>query len=346
MAPKSVIVSADSLLIRQVIDGAQLDTGDLSGHTGGVRPAPECVSRLPTEPGVYRFRDDRDRALYIGRTSDLRRRVQSYWGSLRDRRHLRRMVPSIVRVEAVICDSEHEAAWLERNLLHRAKPRWNRSRGGEEVPIYLRLTERSASASLSIVHEGSTSIVHEGSTEAVGRLFGPYLGGHKARLAVAALHRVLPLAYAGDRMTGSERDMARVLGVSHASRAELVSAVTAVLSREPVAVAAAREGLVARRDGAAANLLFELAAQIQAEIDGLDWVVAPQRATVAAAGRVDVHGWADGVLVGFLVRDGRLHGWTQRHCDEATAAALLAATPGPWQDFARRNAELAARLLA
>ena len=303
-----------------------------------MRPALECVSRLPTEPGVYRFRDDRDRALYIGRTSDLRRRVQSYWGSLRDRRHLRRMVPSIIRVEAVICDSEHEAAWLERNLLHRAKPRWNRSRGGEEVPIYLRLTERSASASLSIVHEGST--------EVVGRLFGPYLGGHKARLAVAALHRVLPLAYAGDRMTGSERDMARVLGVSHASRAELVSAVTAVLSREPVAVAAARESLVARRDGAAANLLFELAAQIQAEIDGLDWVVAPQRATVAAAGRVDVHGWADGVLVGFLVRDGRLHGWTQRHCDEATAAALLAATPGPWQDFARRNAELAARLLA
>jgi len=301
-----------------------------------VRVVPASVSRLPAEPGVYRFRDDRDRALYIGRTSDLRRRVQSYWGGLRDRRHLRRMVPSIVRVEAVVCDSEHEAAWLERNLLHRAKPRWNRSRGGEEVPIYLRLTERSTAAALSIVHEGAAP--------APGRMFGPYLGGHKARLAVAALHRVLPLAYAGDRMTGSERDMARVLGVADGTRADLVGAVTAVLERDPVAVAAARDRLVARRDDASAALAFELAAQIQDELDGLDWVVSPQR-VAGSSGRADVYGWVEGVLVGFQVREGRLHGWTQRRCDEAEASALLAATPVPWRDFAARNASLAARLL-
>src|SRR5215510_7357692 len=89
--------------------------------------APSYLSQLPAEPGVYRFRDVRDRALYIGRTADLRRRVPSYWGGLRDRRHLRRMVPNIARVEALVCASEHEAAWLERNLLEHRKPRWNRS---------------------------------------------------------------------------------------------------------------------------------------------------------------------------------------------------------------------------
>jgi len=61
--------------------------------------------------------------------------------------------------------------------------------------------------------------------------------------------------------------------------------------------------------------------------------------------RADVHGWADGTLVGFRVREGRLREWTQRHCDESAATALVAATPAPWQDFARRNAELAARLM-
>ena len=104
---------------------------------------------LPGEPGVYRFRDDRGRTLYVGRAVDLRRRVLSYWGDLRDRPHLRRMVPRIARVEAVVCDSGHEAAWLERNLLEHRKPYWNRTRGGQEVPVYLRLDARG----LAIVHE-------------------------------------------------------------------------------------------------------------------------------------------------------------------------------------------------
>ena len=84
--------------------------------------APSYVSLLPAEPGVYRFRDVGDRALYIGRTADLRRRVPPYWGSLRDRRRLRRMVRNIAGVEALVCASEHEAAWLERNLLEHRKP--------------------------------------------------------------------------------------------------------------------------------------------------------------------------------------------------------------------------------
>src|SRR5512142_1356043 len=130
------------------------------------------MSRLPAAPGVYRFRDERGRALYIGRAVDLRRRVRSYWGDLRDRRHLRRMVPRIERVEAVVCASEHEAAWLERNLLHRALPGWNRSRG-EEVPVYLRVDGGRRAPGISVVHQ-----VHPARGV---RHYGPYLGGERAR---------------------------------------------------------------------------------------------------------------------------------------------------------------------
>jgi len=97
------------------------------------------VALLPAEPGVYRFRDASDRVLYIGRAVDyigravdLRRRVGSYWSNLGTRSRLRRMVERIVDVEVVVCDSDHEAAWLERNLLERMLPRWNRARGGSE----------------------------------------------------------------------------------------------------------------------------------------------------------------------------------------------------------------------
>jgi excinuclease ABC subunit C len=44
-------------------------------------------------------------------------------------------------VIAVPCDSAHEAAWLERNLLERSKPPWNRSRsGGQDAEVWIRLS--------------------------------------------------------------------------------------------------------------------------------------------------------------------------------------------------------------
>lgn len=64
----------------------------------------------------------RGAVLYIGRTTDLRHRVASYWSDLGDRDHLARMVRRVGRIEAVSCDSQHEAAWLGRNLLETALP--------------------------------------------------------------------------------------------------------------------------------------------------------------------------------------------------------------------------------
>jgi len=298
-------------------------------------PVPAAVARLPAEPGVYRFRDEHGRVLYIGRAGDLRRRVRSYWGSLRDRAHLRRMVPRIAAVEAVVCASEHEAAWLERNLLEHRKPYWNRSRGGQEVPVFIRLDPGPRSAGLTIVHEGQT---------ATGALFGPYLGGLKVRLAVSALHRSLSLAYAGDGLTGSDADMARVRGVDPAGRESLVAKAMTLLQRDPAVVAAVREDLVRRRDGAAAALLFEVAGRIQEELAAMEWVVAPQRVTAPDAGDAVLSGWAGGLQVTFTVRAGRLREWSQRACTESAARRAVEATPPAWAEFAHRNAELAARL--
>lgn len=75
--------------------------------------APAVVAQLPTRPGVYRFRDEGGSVLYLGRAADLRRRVRSYWSERGDRPWLARMVPRITRVEVAVCDSTHEAAWLE-----------------------------------------------------------------------------------------------------------------------------------------------------------------------------------------------------------------------------------------
>jgi len=292
-------------------------------------PRPQAVALLPTEPGVYRFRDDRGRVLYIGRAGSLRARVSSYWGRLPDRRHLRRMVPQIVRIEALVCASEHEAAWVERMLLEHRMPRWNRAVGGMENPVLVRLDVRAPS--LTVAHE---------KVEAVGvRWYGPYLGGTATRLAVSALQRVHPLTYARDRLTGTERDLARIHGVDRIEPAALVAAVDAVLSRDPVAVTTVRTSLEARRDDASGKELYEVAAAIQAEIEAVDWLTSPVR--LVGTPDLDLAAATDGVRVSLTFRGGRLRTWDQGPDDAPTSP------PRPeWHDFLSRNASLAAALAA
>jgi excinuclease ABC subunit C len=202
-------------------------------------------------------------------------------------------------------------------------------------------------------------VAHRPSPAPGTRYFGPYLGGLQVRRAVSGLTRVLPLSYAagpadpgpdgqpsGTEPSGTSAELARAFGVSAVSRGSLARTVAAVLDRDPAAVASVRAGLAARRDAAAAALAFEFAARLQRELQALAWVTAEQKVTTAASDDVDVCGWADGVLVCFAVRGGRLSGWTQGACDADAARSRLAATPAPWAGFARRNAELAARLAA
>jgi len=309
-------------------------------------PARRSAALLPPAPGVYRFRDQAGRVLYLGRAVSLRRRVQSYWGDLGDRRHLRAMVPRIARVEAIVCDSAHEAAWLERNLLERRLPPWNRSRhGGQESEVWIRLTDSARAPGIAMVHQPSGQ---------PGRHFGPYLGGQKVRDAVSGLSRVLPLAYTAGQRAGSHRDMARVRGVGPDQRLALAQALAAVLDREPPAVASVGTELAARRDAAAAVLAFEFAARLQAELEAVHWICGEQKVTAApsagggpgadAAADADACGWAGGILVCLEIRGGRMCGWRQRPCGEAAARRYTGRTPPGWTAFAERAAELAARL--
>jgi excinuclease ABC subunit C len=119
-----------------------------------------------------------------------------------------------------------------------------------------------------------------------------------------------------------------------------------VLQRDPEATALFRAQLFRLRTAAAESLRFELAARLQAEIEAVDWLLAPQQVTEPATGHHDVHGWAAGRLVGFEVRDGRVCGWTERDWSEAAAVPLLRRTAARWRPFADRAARLAGRLAA
>ncbi|QGN32953.1 GIY-YIG nuclease family protein [Microlunatus sp. Gsoil 973] len=300
---------------------------------------PQVISRLPEEPGVYRFRDSEGRTLYIGRAVRLRRRVRSYWGDLRGRRHLCRMVPRIARIEAAVCVSAHEASWLERNLLEESRPRWNRVIGGAEVPLMIILDQHPAR--LRLLHETGIPPDEE-------LMFGPFLGGVKVRLLAAAIMRLHPMGYASDRLTGAERDLGRIRGVTAADRDRMITSVIAVLSREPAAVAEFLAELEDRRDTASRLHSYETAGRIHSELEAAQWLLAAQRLAVGPVGRsgtrCDLYGWHDGVLVQFCWQDGRMRGWRIRECAEDLGRRRVAETPQEWRAFTEVNARLAASL--
>jgi hypothetical protein len=88
------------------------------------------------------------------------------------------------------------------------------------------------------------------------------LSGRRSRPpGASALRRVLPVAYAGDRLTASERAIAKTRGIVPADRERLVDALTCTLDRRPDAVMATRHALDSQRERASRALAFELAAR-------------------------------------------------------------------------------------
>lgn len=318
---------------------------------GGGRTArpdpPGAVRDLPDEPGVYRFRDERGRILYLGRAVRLRRRVRSYWGDLGDRRHLAAMVRRITRVEALVCASDHEACWLERSLQEQSLPRWNRAVGGAEVPMYLAVDMVAAGPRLRVLHHWAEPFGAGSRPAHPADVYGPFLGGTKVRLFASALHRMLPLAYTADRLSGTERELSLIKGVDAGDRRQLLATSRAVLERHPPAVAEFLDGLRIRRQQAAARQRYELAGRLQQELQAAGWLLAPQRVAAiprAGAAPTELYGWSDGLLLQLTRTDGRIRGWRQRRCSLRTAQPLVAKTPIEWQDFVHRNADLASRL--
>jgi excinuclease ABC subunit C len=205
--------------------------------------------------------------------------------------------------------------------------------------VFVRLDARPRSPGLVVVFRPAPPVPGV-------EIFGPYLGGAQARLAVAGLERVFPLAYTAEELSGGQVDLARVLGVDGLDRAQTIDALRRVLHREPAAVDVVRKALWSRRDGAARARAFERAACVQAEVEAVDWLVAEQKVARYGGPDQDIAGWADGMLVLSSVRDGLVCSWTQRRCSEAAALPQVTATDPGWQPFARRNARLAAALAA
>ena len=71
------------------------------------------LAALPSKPGVYLFRGERDAVLYVGKAKSLRPRVRSYFRAGDARRGLERLADRVQRIEVIVTAHESEALPLE-----------------------------------------------------------------------------------------------------------------------------------------------------------------------------------------------------------------------------------------
>jgi excinuclease ABC subunit C len=79
---------------------------------------------LPDQPGVYLFRDERGKVIYVGKAISIRKRVASHFSNPSTRAG-RDLLPMIVQIEALVVHTESEALLVEQNFIKQYKPRFN-----------------------------------------------------------------------------------------------------------------------------------------------------------------------------------------------------------------------------
>jgi excinuclease ABC subunit C len=81
---------------------------------------------LPDEPGVYRFYNDDDQLIYVGKAKSLKKRVSSYFNKTAGHnRKTLRLISEIKRIEYTLANTEFDALLLENNLIKQNQPRYN-----------------------------------------------------------------------------------------------------------------------------------------------------------------------------------------------------------------------------
>jgi DNA polymerase-3 subunit epsilon len=153
--------------------------------TAGHRQAAKLrlTAELPRAPGVYLFRDRTGAVLHVGRATNLRARVRSYFAT--DRRpRVPALLREAVRIDHHVCTSPLEAAVQEVRLIHRLQPRFNRRARTWDRYAYVKLTLDEAFPRLSVVRDPRDD---------GGLYLGPLPATVSARRVVEAVEAVVPL---------------------------------------------------------------------------------------------------------------------------------------------------------
>ena len=294
------------------------------------RPA---TGTIPERPGVYKFRDERGRVIYVGKAKSLRQRLNSYFADLSALHpRTRQMVTSAAGVEWTVVSTEVEALQLEYSWIKEYDPRFNvRYRDDKSYP----------SLAVTLHEEYPRLQVMRGPKRKGVRYFGPYAHAWAIRETLDLLLRVFPArtCSAGVFTRAGQIGRPCLLGYIGKCSAPCVGRVDADEHRRIVDdfcdfMAGKTDSMVRRleREMAAASeeLEFERAARLRDDVGALRRAMEKQSVVFGDGTDADVVAFAQDALEAavqvFHVRGGRVRGqrgWVIDKVEDVTTGELV-----------------------
>jgi excinuclease ABC subunit C len=294
------------------------------------RPAP---GEIPESPGVYRFRDQRGRVIYVGKAKSLRQRLNQYFAdfaSLHPRTQM--MLQTAAGVEWTVVGTEVEALQLEYSWIKEFDPRFNIKYRDDKSYPYLAVT---------MAEEYPRVMVMRGAKRKGTRYFGPYSHAWAIRDTVDTLLRVFPVRTCSAGVFKRSGQIGRpcLLGYIGKCSAPCVGRISAgdhhQLAEDFCDFMAGQTSRFAARLEAemreAARLEeFERAARLRDDLRALERAIEKQAVVLGDGTDSDVIALAEDQLEAavqvFYVRGGRVRGqrgWVVDKVEEITPAGLV-----------------------
>ncbi|MGH3811248.1 MAG: excinuclease ABC subunit UvrC [Pseudonocardiaceae bacterium] len=276
------------------------------------RPAPGTI---PDDPGVYRFRDEHRRVIYVGKAKSLRSRLNSYFADLCGLHpRTRQMVTTAASVEWTVVSTEVEALQLEYNWIKEFDPRFNvRYRDDKSYPVL----------AVTLNEEYPRLHVYRGPRRRGVRYFGPYAHAWAIRETLDLLTRVFPARVCSAGVFKRHGQIGRpcLLGYIDKCSAPCVGDVSAEEHRAIVEdfcdfLSGRTDKMVRRLEremaAAAAELEFERAARLRDHLGALRRAMEKQAVVLGDGTDADVVAFAcdelEAAVQVFHVRGGRVRG--------------------------------------
>ncbi|MFG2383046.1 excinuclease ABC subunit UvrC [Streptomyces avermitilis] len=294
------------------------------------RPKP---GEIPDSPGVYKFRDEHHRVIYVGKAKSLRQRLASYFQDLAGLHpRTRTMVTTAASVEWTVVSTEVEALQLEYSWIKEYDPRFNVKYRDDKSYPYLAVTMNEEFPRVQVMRGHKRKGV---------RYFGPYGHAWAIRDTVDLLLRVFPVrtCSAGVFKNAARTGRPCLLGYIGKCSAPCVERVSAEehreLAEEFCDFMAGRTGTYLRRlerqmTDAAEEMEYEKAARLRDDIGALKKAMEKNAVVLADATDADLIAVAEDELEAavqiFHVRGGRVRGqrgWVTDKVEAVTTADLV-----------------------
>lgn len=294
------------------------------------RPKP---GEIPDSPGVYRFRDEHRRVIYVGKAKSLRQRLANYFQDLAGLHpRTRSMVTTAASVEWTVVSTEVEALQLEYSWIKEYDPRFNVKYRDDKSYPYLAVTMNEEYPRVQVMRGHKKKGV---------RYFGPYAHAWAIRDTVDLLLRVFPVrtCSAGVFKNAARTGRPCLLGYIGKCSAPCVDRVSAEEHRELADefcdFMTGRTNTYIRRlekqmAEAADDMEYERAARLRDDIGALKKAMEKNAVVLADATDADLIAVAEDELEAavqiFHVRGGRVRGqrgWVTDKVEEITTGALV-----------------------